>query len=99
MRLQPESELALLRAAQESLTNIARHAGASRAVVSLSFLGDTVTLDVDDDGAGFDGIPRPRSDGGFGLLGMRERIEAAGGELTVESHRGEGTTIAVSVPA
>jgi signal transduction histidine kinase len=97
--LHPETETALLRTAQESLTNVARHAWASRVVVSLSFLGDTVTLDVDDDGRGFDGRPHPGPDGGFGLIGMRERVEAAGGELTVESRRGEGTTIAVTVPA
>ena len=53
--LPPETELALLRAAQEALTNIGRHAAASRAVVSLSYLGDTVTLDIDDDGVGFAG--------------------------------------------
>jgi signal transduction histidine kinase len=99
VQLPPEVETALLRTAQESLANVARHAGASRVVVSLSFLGDTVTLDVDDDGQGFDGRSHPGPDGGFGLIGMRERIEAAGGELTVESRRGEGTTIAVSVPA
>jgi signal transduction histidine kinase len=97
--LHPEVETALLRTAQESLANVARHARASRVIVSLSYLGDTVTLDVDDDGQGFDGRSHPGPDGGFGLIGMRERIEAAGGELTVESRRGEGTTIAVSVPA
>jgi signal transduction histidine kinase len=67
-------------------------------VVTLSYLGDTVTLDVDDDGVGFDGQPRPWADGGFGLLGMRERVEAAGGALAVESVPGRGTTIAASVP-
>ena len=68
-------------------------------VITLSYVGDTVTLDVDDDGVGFDGQPPPRVDGGFGLLGMRERVEAAGGVLTVESVPGQGTTIAASVPA
>jgi signal transduction histidine kinase len=96
--LHPETELALLRTAQEALANAARHAAASRVIVSLSYLGDTVTLDVDDDGVGFDGRPRVRPDGGFGLIGMRERVEAAGGELTVESAPGQGTTIAASVP-
>ena len=96
--LHPETELALLRTTQEALANAARHAAASRVIVSLSYLGDTVTLDVDDDGTGFDGRPHLRSDGGFGLIGMRERVEAAGGELAVESAPGQGTTIAVSVP-
>jgi signal transduction histidine kinase len=58
-----------------------------------------VTLDVDDDGVGFSGESVRRSDGGFGLIGMRERIAAVGGELSIESAPGEGTTIAVSVPA
>jgi signal transduction histidine kinase len=67
-------------------------------VVSLSYLGDTVTLDLDDDGVGFPGPARPGVDRGFGLIGMRERVEAAGGEVVVESAAGQGTTIAVSVP-
>ncbi len=97
--LHPDTETALLRTAQEALANVAKHAAASRVVVSLSYLGDTVTLDVDDDGAGFDGLSNVRSDGGFGLVGMRERISAVGGELSVESAPGQGTTIAASVPS
>jgi signal transduction histidine kinase len=97
--LHPDTELALLRIAQEALSNAGRHAHPSRVVVSLSYLRDTVTLDVDDDGAGFDGVARPHPTGGFGLVGMRERIEAVGGRLDVETAPGDGTTIAVSVPA
>ena len=97
--LRADAELSLLRIAQEALSNVARHAAASRVVITLSYVGDTVTLDVDDDGVGFDGQPRPRTDGGFGLLGMKERIAAAGGTLAIESVPGQGTTIAVSVPA
>jgi signal transduction histidine kinase len=97
--LRPDAELSLLRIAQEALSNVARHAAASRVVVTLSYLGDTVTLDVDDDGVGFDGQLGLQVDGGFGLLGMRERIEAIGGALAVESVPGRGTTIAASVPA
>ncbi|MCO1657321.1 sensor histidine kinase [Pseudonocardia humida] len=97
--LHTDTETALLRVAQEALTNTARHAGASRVVLSLSYLGDTVTLDVDDDGIGFAGTPAPRPDGGFGLIGMRERVAAVGGHLAVESAPGEGTTVAASVPA
>ena len=54
---------------------------------------------VDDDGVGFRPGGRPRADGGYGLVGMRERVEAAGGELTVESTVGQGTTVAVALPA
>jgi signal transduction histidine kinase len=97
--LSPDVETALLRVAQEALTNTARHAGATRAVLTLSYLGDAVTLDVDDDGRGFAGTPGPRPDGGFGLIGMRERIASVGGRLDVESAPGEGTTVAASVPA
>ncbi|MFB9905375.1 sensor histidine kinase [Allokutzneria oryzae] len=97
--LHPETETALLRITQEALANVARHAGANRVIVSLSYLGDTVTLDVDDDGAGITAAPGPRGEGGFGLVGMRERIAGVGGELSVESEPGQGTTIAVSVPS
>jgi len=97
--LRPDVETALLRTAQEALANVARHAQASRVVVSLSYLDDVVTLDVDDDGVGFDGMPRPRPDGGFGLVGIGERIAAVGGELSIEAASGQGTTLAVSVPA
>lgn len=96
--LHPDTETALLRTAQEALANIARHAGATRAVVTLSYLGDTVTLDVDDDGHGFAATPAPHPGGGFGLPGMRERIRAVGGRLDVESSPGEGTTVAATVP-
>ena len=67
--------------------------------MSLSYLGDTVTLDIDDDGVGFAGPTPSTPEGGLGLIGMRERVEAAGGELIIESSAGEGTTVAVSVPA
>lgn len=98
VELAPDSETALLRVAQESLTNVARHARATRAVVTLSYLGDIVTLDVDDDGAGFSTASSPHEDGGFGIVGMRERITAVGGRLDVESSPGDGTTVAASVP-
>jgi signal transduction histidine kinase len=97
--LPPDTEVALLRTAQEALANTARHARAHRVVVSLSYLGDSVTLDVDDDGVGFTGTPVPRPDGGFGLVAMRERIAAVGGRLDVESAPGEGTTVAAEVPS
>ena len=54
VRLHPEIEVALLRTAQEALANVAKHAGASRAGVTLSYMGDVVALDVRDDGVGFE---------------------------------------------
>ncbi|MGN9810664.1 sensor histidine kinase [Micromonospora sp. BQ11] len=100
--LHPEVEVTLLRAAQESLANVARHAGASRVGLTLSYMGDVVTLDVRDDGKGFAVTDLPavrRSDGGYGLLAMRQRVSRVGGELTVESEPGVGTAVSASVPA
>ncbi|WP_306366402.1 sensor histidine kinase [Nocardiopsis sp. CC223A] len=93
-------EVALLRAAQASLANVAAHARADTAVVTLGYLDGEVTLDVYDDGAGF--VPDragPRPDGtGFGLAALRERITALGGAWAVESAPGEGTVVAVRLP-
>jgi signal transduction histidine kinase len=92
--IHPEVEVALLRAAQEALTNVAKHAGATRVGLTLSYMEDLVTLDVRDDGVGFEASHR-----GFGLTGMRQRVHGVGGELAVESTPGEGTAISASVPA
>ncbi|SDY48893.1 Signal transduction histidine kinase [Micromonospora pattaloongensis] len=100
--LHPEIEVTLLRAAQEALANVARHAGASRVGLTLSYMADVVTLDVRDDGVGFDVAdqPAPRQpDGGYGLTAMRQRVTRVGGELTVESEPGGGTAVSASVPA
>ncbi|GAA4068352.1 sensor histidine kinase [Nonomuraea soli] len=92
--LSPDVEMAVLRAVQEGLANVARHARAGRAVVTLSYMGEGVTLDVVDDGRGFDQASRQ----GVGLAGMRERAASVGGSLTVESAPGEGTALCLSVP-
>ncbi|MDH6130886.1 signal transduction histidine kinase [Kitasatospora sp. MAA4] len=97
-----EAEVALLRLTQEALANAVRHARARQIAVTLTYLDDEVTLDVFDDGVGFDPqtvqtVPsgaRPT----FGLHGMHERIAALGGSLTVESAPGEGTAVAASLP-
>ena len=99
MPLHPDVETALLRAAEEALANVAKHARATRVTLTLSWLDDVVSLDVDDDGVGFTGVPRPREQGGFGLAGLRERLTAVGGHLEVESAPGEGTTVVAQVPA
>ncbi len=94
----------LFRVAQESLNNARKHAlGASRVALTLSYMGETVALDVRDDGAGFDPAReiervRDRESGGFGLKGMRERVEGVGGFLSVESAPGEGSTLTVELP-
>jgi signal transduction histidine kinase len=90
----PEAEFALLRAAQEALANVARHARAGRVGVTLSYLEDEVALDVRDDGRGFDhtGVE------GFGLVAMRQRIEGVAGTLQIESEPGGGTGVSARVP-
>ncbi|HEX2047282.1 MAG TPA: sensor histidine kinase [Acidimicrobiales bacterium] len=97
--LPPGAEVTLLRATQEALANVARHAKASSVTVTLSFLGDDVVLDVHDDGRGFDpAAPRERSDGGFGLEALRQRVGASGGFFGLESELGQGTTLTVHLP-
>lgn len=90
----------LLRTTQESLANVRKHARASCVTVTLTYLGDQVMLDVQDDGVGMvDTAPkRGPEKGGYGLIAMRERITAVGGDLIVESDPGDGTTIVVSIP-
>jgi signal transduction histidine kinase len=93
-------EVALFRVAQEALANIAKHANASRAGLTLSYLEDVVLLDVRDDGAGFDpATTGPTDNGGYGLETMRQRLLGVGGTLEIESGPGEGTAIGASVPA
>ncbi|MBN6053402.1 sensor histidine kinase, partial [Nonomuraea sp. RK-328] len=94
--LAPGVEDTLLRVAQEALANVAKHAKATRTVLTLSYEDDTVLLDVRDDGVGFD--PQTPTDG-FGLDGMRRRVRGVGGTLEVESGPGAGTAVAVTVPA
>ncbi|MEU9461187.1 sensor histidine kinase [Streptomyces sp. NPDC048312] len=90
----------LLRIAQEALANVGRHAGASRAGVTLSFMGDELTLDVRDDGCGFDpaALPPAGGAGGFGLGGMRARAERIAGTVEVETEPGRGTAVSARVP-
>ena len=95
--LRPEVEVTLLRAAQESLANIAKHAAASRAGVTLTFMDGSVSLDVRDDGAGFD-ADKARGRQSFGLAAMAQRVSELDGEMQVESAPGDGTAISVRIP-
>ena len=99
--LPPEVEVSLLRATQEALTNVRKHANASQVTVTLSYMPDLVLLDVQDDGRGLNGTPMKQPgpvNGGFGLVAMRERIEQLGGSLSLESEDDEGTTVVIEVP-
>ena len=95
-RLPPDVETALYRIVQESLTNVVKHAQAGRVSVLLAPRGGNVSAVIEDDGRGFDADSR--ADGGFGLVGMRERLALLGGRVTIESSADSGTTVAVEVP-
>ncbi|GAA4659856.1 sensor histidine kinase [Kineococcus glutinatus] len=94
--LPPAVAEALLRTAQEALSNAARHARGSGVTLTLSGMEDVVTLDVRDDGRGFDPAAVPGR--GFGLESMRQRVALVGGSLHVESAPGEGTAVCAQVP-
>ncbi|MEV6237031.1 sensor histidine kinase [Lentzea sp. NPDC051838] len=97
--LSVQTEVALLRVAQGAVANASEHASASRVAITLSYLGDAVTLDVVDDGRGFDPSSVVAADGrGYGLASIRGRIAELGGTVSVESAPGEGTAVAVTVP-
>ncbi|MGW4163728.1 sensor histidine kinase [Streptomyces sp. NPDC004788] len=98
--LHDEIAATLLRIAQEALANAERHSGAARAGVTLSYMGDEITLDVRDDGQGFDpaAVPARSRAGGFGLDGMRARAERLAGHLTLEAEPGHGTAVSARVP-
>ncbi len=95
-------EVTLLRTAQEALANVAKHARANRVGLTLSYMEDLVTLDVRDDGIGFDQTVRRVNDsanGGFGLTAMRQRVQRLAGRLEIESEPGGGTAVSATVPA
>ena len=101
-RLQKNTELALFRVMQESLTNVHRHSGCSRVEVTIDFDDENVTLRVKDNGSGIPGdrLKAFRNSGcevGIGLAGMRERMRDLGGRLVLDSN-GEGTTVTAVVP-
>ena len=87
---------ALFRIVQESLTNIARHANATEVTVRLAVDADNPVLTVSDDGKGL--ADEARHGSGIGLVSMRERATALGGQLTIISSPGGGTTIEVTLP-
>jgi signal transduction histidine kinase len=98
--LTPEIETTLFRIAQEGLTNIIKHSGASHASVSLCFSSDQIDMEIRDDGHGFNvgHILEPGAERAWGLVGIRERVTLAGGRLDVQSSVGKGTLIRVAVP-
>ena len=99
-RVSSRLELSLYRIFEEALDNVARHAGATHIDVALRRTGETIVLEITDNGSGFDvnGVMRNRKPGGkFGLIAIRERVRLLHGTLTVESSDA-GTTLRVEVP-
>ncbi len=97
------TEEALLRAAQEAVANARNHGRPGHVAVTVTRLDDAVTVDVFDDGAGFDpgaqaAAPRPADGSGYGLRAMRSRIAACAGSVVIESEPGQGTAVQITVP-
>ncbi|HEY0261243.1 MAG TPA: sensor histidine kinase [Lacisediminihabitans sp.] len=90
-----DTEVVLLRSAQEALSNVRKHSGAGSATVELAGGDGMVSLTVNDDGAGFE---TSAAGTGFGLPGMRDRLALVGGTLELRSSPGAGTTLTVSLP-
>ena len=97
-RFDPSIELTLLRIAQEALTNVARHANATRATLTLAMQDNMVYLNVEDNGEGIRSWQKANRPGSHGLKIMRERAETFGGTLQVNSFSGQGTRIEVKIP-
>jgi two-component system, NarL family, sensor histidine kinase DevS len=95
-RLSGEIESTAYRLVQEAINNVVKHAQAERIQVEVIEAGGSVHLTVRDDGNGFD---PSRTDGGFGLIGMQERVELVGGRLSIKSARGRGTEVRAELPA
>jgi signal transduction histidine kinase len=95
-RLAPELEIVLYRLVQESLTNVAKHAGASHVAIAVRRTPSAVVAEIADDGTGFD--PEHVRDDALGLAGMRERVALVGGTLAVETQRGRGTRLVARIP-
>jgi signal transduction histidine kinase len=96
-RLNHESEIAIYRIVQEALHNIAKHSGAKNLRLAITSAASTIRIVVEDDGVGFSSR-RSQSTQGFGLLGMRERVAALGGNVRIRSLMDKGTRISVTLP-
>jgi signal transduction histidine kinase len=97
-RLAPPVEITVYRVVQSALTNVSKHAQARQAHVLFQRAGGTLVCQVRDDGIGFDPAATRACPQGLGLVGMRERLEALGGELRIESAPGHGTVVTARIP-
>ena len=98
--LDSDKRTVLYRVVQEALSNVAKHAQASRVNVNIRKLRGVIRMEVQDDGKSFEvrGVLSTQRNKGLGLLGMRERVEMVGGRFAVESSPGKGTTIRAEIP-
>lgn len=96
VKLKPSAELVVYRLVQESITNISKYAEATNVWIKLNTSDGKIYVSVRDDGVGFDSTKKPKS--AYGLVGMRFRIEAEGGILSIVSTTGLGTTIQATLP-
>jgi len=101
LRLPPPVETAVFRIVQEALTNVLKHAQATRVSVMLEYRYDELLVIVEDNGRGFQlDVPLTvKAPGGLGLVGIRERVALVGGKLNIESEPGSGATLAIRIPA
>jgi signal transduction histidine kinase len=97
LELNSQQSVALYRILQESLTNIAKHAKATRVNIHLDIQADKLVMKVNDNGIGFK-ISQKNKPNSYGLLGMKERVYLLEGNLNISSQPGEGTTIKVEIP-
>jgi signal transduction histidine kinase len=99
-RLPPLMETALFRAAQEAISNIAKHANAGQVLIQCGIEHDVLTIEIEDDGDGFElsAVKRPKDEGhGWGLLGITERVEALGGTVDIDTAPGQGARVVITV--
>lgn len=96
-QLHPEAETTIIRAVQEGLHNIEKHANATAVQVTLSYMGNLLMLDVQDNGRGLQSSSNNNGTG-YGLTAMRQRVTQVGGTVEIESEPDEGTTLVVQIP-
>lgn len=96
--LEPEAELAVYRIVQESLSNVVRHAGASRVTLRVQSGNGRLVVTIHDDGRGFSPAQVMEEGGGLGLFGMQERAAYLGGKVEVQSEPGQGTQVRAEIP-
>jgi NarL family two-component system sensor histidine kinase YdfH len=95
--LTPKTAENALRAVSEGLMNVAKHAQASKATITLN-CDDDLLIEIQDDGIGFNPTDNVGGSGHYGLLGLRERARILGGSLTIDSQPSQGTTIKIKLP-